>query len=924
MSNYNILFLLFIPLFSTAQNPNKKQLDHGDFDIWKTISQPHISNNGEWATYSLTIERSDPLFLINHIDSGKEYSFERGSDGQISEDNQFVIFNIKIPVDTIRAMKQRKVKKKDLPADTLGIYNLKTQILTKIPNVKKYTIPKKWSGWLVYEAKAILPEAKDSTDKKGKKKHDDFLVIKNLNNDFELNIPSGKEYVFAEKGEKILVASESKDSTFDQGVYLFDCKKSTLSPVLKSKGVYKSLCFDQEGSQAAFLGDLDTTKTEVRPYHLYYWNDKKKEAQQLVDNQHKMLPKDWIVSEFNKLRFSENKERLFFGITPPPILKDTTLLEEDIVNVEVWSWNDARLHTQQQSQLTKDKEQSYTCFWNISINKFVQLADPEVSEINMDKDGDIAYAVGSTREPYLKSASWEGFPEYRDMYLINMETGTKNKFAHKIKGSPRISPAGKFVYWFNAIDTVWQTYNTATSQTNTVTDNRTAKFYDELNDRPMLPDSYGNMGWTKDDKKFLVHDRFDIWIIDPTNMENPKRLTKGRESQTRYRYIRTDPEEKYIDPANELLLSLFEENTKRSGFAKVRFDGKGQSLIVAEGIRYTSRPQKARDADRFLFTKEDFQTYPNLLVTDRTFQNAKQISDANPQQSQYSWGSIEMYEWLSSDGQKLQGLLVKPENFDPNKKYPMIVNFYERSSDGLHRHRAPYPHRSTINYAFYASRGYVIFNPDVVYKVGYPGESAENSVISGTTALIREGFIDKDRIGLQGHSWGGYQIAHLITRTNLFRCAEAGAPVVNMFSAYGGIRWKSGLSRMFQYENTQSRIGGTIWDQHVRYLENSPIFYADKIETPVLILHNDKDGAVPWYQGIEFFVAMRRLNKPAWLLNYNDEPHWPLKRQNRLDFNIRMQQFFDYYLMGESIPLWMERGVPAVEKGIRQGLELRE
>ena len=206
----------------------------------------------------------------------------------------------------------------------------------------------------------------------------------------------------------------------------------------------------------------------------------------------------------------------------------------------------------------------------------------------------------------------------------------------------------------------------------------------------------------------------------------------------------------------------------------------------------------------------------------------KQISDANPQQSEYSWGSIELYEWLSSDGQKLQGLLVKPENFDPNKKYPMIVNFYERSSDGLHRHRAPYPHRSTINYSFYTSRGYVIFNPDVVYKVGYPGESAENAVISGTTALIREGFIDKNRIGLQGHSWGGYQIAHLITRTNLFRCAEAGAPVVNMFSAYGGIRWGSGLSRMFQYENTQSRIGGTIWDQHVRYLENSPLFYADK------------------------------------------------------------------------------------------------
>jgi dipeptidyl aminopeptidase/acylaminoacyl peptidase len=924
MPKYFILLFFLLPFLGVAQNPDKKQLDHTDFDVWKTISQPHISNDGKWVTYSLTTERSDPHFYIKHIDSGKEYSFERGIDGQISEDNQFVVFNIQIPVDSIRAMTQRKVKKKDLPADTLGIYNLKTHSLIKIPNVKKYSIPEKWSGWIVYEAKAIQPEAKDSTDKKDKKKPEDFIVIKDLTSEFELNIPLGKEYVFAEKGEKILLSSESKDSTSDQGVYLFDCKNSTLKPLFKSKGDYKSLCFDQDGTQAAFLGDLDTTKTKIRPYHLYYWNTKKSKAQVLVDNQHQILPKDWIVSEFNKLRFSENNERLFFGISPLPILKDTTLLEEDIVNVEVWSWNDPRLHTQQQSQLNKDKEQSYTCVWNISKNKFAQLADPEVPEINMDKDGNVNFAVGMALEPYLKSSSWEGFPEYRDMYLINMETGVKKKFANKIKGSARISPAGKFVYWFNAVDTVWQTYNTATSQTNTVTNNQITKFYDELNDRPMLPDSYGNLGWTKDDKMFLIYDRYDIWIIDPTNKEQPKRLTKGRESQTSYRYIRTDPEEIYIDPSKELLLSLFDENTKQSGFAKVRFDGKNQSLVIREDMQYSTRPQKAKNADRFLFTKEDFQTFPNLLVADQTFQNAKQISNANPQQFEYSWGSVEIYEWLSSDGQKLQGLLVKPENFDPNKKYPMIVNFYERNSDGLHRHRAPYPHRSTINYAFYVSRGYVIFNPDVVYKVGYPGESAENSVISGTTALINEGFIDKDRIGLQGHSWGGYQIAHLITRTNLFRCAEAGAPVVNMFSAYGGIRWGSGLSRMFQYENTQSRIGGTIWDQHVRYLENSPIFYADKIETPVLILHNDKDGAVPWYQGIEFFVAMRRLNKPAWLLNYNDEPHWPLKRQNRLDFNIRLQQFFDYYLMDKPMPVWMDRGVPALEKGIRQGLELKE
>jgi dipeptidyl aminopeptidase/acylaminoacyl peptidase len=298
------------------------------------------------------------------------------------------------------------------------------------------------------------------------------------------------------------------------------------------------------------------------------------------------------------------------------------------------------------------------------------------------------------------------------------------------------------------------------------------------------------------------------------------------------------------------------------------------------------------------------------------------ISDANPQQKNYNWGTNQLVKWTSLEGKEITGMLVKPENFDPSKKYPMIVNFYEKSSDRLHRHIAPSPGRSTINYSFYTSRGYVIFNPDVHYKIGYPGESAYNCVIPGIETLLKKGFIDKDNIGVQGHSWGGYQIAHLVTKTNIFKAAESGAPVVNMISAYGGIRWWTGLSRQFQYEHTQSRIGGTPWEYPQRYLENSPIFNLDKVNTPLLIMHNDADGHVPWYQGIEFFVGLRRLGKPSWLLNYNGEPHWPLKHQNRKDFNIRLAQFFDYYLKGAKKPIWMQRGVPAIEKGINQGYEL--
>ena len=300
----------------------------------------------------------------------------------------------------------------------------------------------------------------------------------------------------------------------------------------------------------------------------------------------------------------------------------------------------------------------------------------------------------------------------------------------------------------------------------------------------------------------------------------------------------------------------------------------------------------------------------------------RRVSDANPQQKDYLWGSAELVEWTSNDGVELQGMLFKPDGFDPADEYPMLVYFYERMSDGLYAWRTPRPGSSSVSVPFYVSRGYVVFIPDIPYEIGYPGESALDAVVPGVLGILDDGYVDRDRIGVQGHSWGGYQIAYMITKTNLFAAAEAGAPVSNMTSAYGGIRWQTGMSRMFQYEQTQSRIGGSLWEATSEYLHNSPLFYADKIRTPLLMMHNDDDGAVPWYQGIELFVALRRLHKPAWLLNYNGEGHGLSRNANRKDWALRMQQFFDHYLQDAPAPVWMEKGIAAVDKGRTLGTEL--
>jgi dipeptidyl aminopeptidase/acylaminoacyl peptidase len=299
------------------------------------------------------------------------------------------------------------------------------------------------------------------------------------------------------------------------------------------------------------------------------------------------------------------------------------------------------------------------------------------------------------------------------------------------------------------------------------------------------------------------------------------------------------------------------------------------------------------------------------------------VSDINPQQKEYRWGTAELFSWKATHNTRLEGLLYKPENFDPKHKYPMLVYYYERNSDYLHRYTPPQPSRSIINPAYCVSNGYLVFIPDIRYRVGHPGKSAFECIVSGVRKLIRTGFVDPTRIGLQGQSWGGYQTAYLVTQTSMFRAAMAGAPVSNMTSAYGGIRPEAGMSRMSLYEKNQSRIGGTLWEKRDLFIENSPIFFADKVTTPLLIMANDNDGQVPWYQGIELFTALRRLGKQTWMLTYNGEAHNLLQRKNTKDLSIRMMQFFDHFLKDAPIPVWMKEGVPAINKGKTMGVEVR-
>jgi dipeptidyl aminopeptidase/acylaminoacyl peptidase len=516
---------------------------------------------------------------------------------------------------------------------------------------------------------------------------------------------------------------------------------------------------------------------------------------------------------------------------------------------------------------------------------------------------------------------WESSPVRYDMWLIDIISGTPKKLKTNIRANIRPSPAGKYIYWYNYTDSSFYSYELKTEKEFKLTNPRTIICYNELNDVPNIAPPYPVAGWLKDDNAFLIYDRYDIWSLDPSAKNEPVNLTlNGRKNRVTYRLININYDNEYIDPSEMQYLSAFNEVSKESAFYRINLQKPGNPEFLTGGNYSLGTPIKARNADAVIFTKETFELFPDYEISDLSFSKSKRLTDANPQQKDFLWGSSpELLTWFSLDGKEIKGLLYKPAGFDPSKKYPMIVNFYEKSSDEMYRHRIPEPHRSTIDYHYYTSNGYLVFNPDVHYVDGYPGQSAYNCVMPGIMHIIEKGFVDEKHIGAQGHSWGGYQVAYLATRSDLFAAIESGAPVVNMYSAYGGIRWETGLNRSFQYEREQSRIGATIWEAPHLYWENSPLFAIEKVSTPILIMANDKDGHVPWWQGIEFFIALRRLGKPSWLLNYTGEPHWPLKLPNKKDFQIRMSQFFGHYLKGEPMPRWMKEGIPATEKDFTYG-----
>lgn len=874
----------------------KPPLDYSALTSFPEIASADISNNGKYLLYVVNNIGSGSGLLVCSSDNTFKKEF-RGPAGFFfnaifSEDNSRVIFMI--------------------PGDSLCILELLTKKELYIPHCQSFKIAKDGNGeWLAYQL--VSKE----------------LILYNLFSEKQEQYPRVEDYLFADSGKLLLLENRSRiDSNATSNLYWVNLTDGKAISIWQGKNA-GGFVFNKTENQLAFIAEANN---HGQPENEIWCYQTGMDSARLCVNRETAGFEEGFSVENAELRFSGDGRRLFFKESKTQNIPK----QEESASVDIWSYKDQFLQSEQLANLKASR--SFLAVVNLNDNKVTRLEqerDKSSFNANLNEGGNDDYLLVETNVN-----SWEGYrlPNERpDVYLVNTRNGSRKCIRHKaLNAEFRFSPGGRYVYWYDTEKGAYFTYNIQSGVTNNISEKLDTLILNELWDYSSPPAPYGPAVWLQNDEAILIYDRYDIWQLHPEGRTPPVNITNGfgRRNRIVLRYTYLDSKS-YIEEApvkkdKTLILCAFDEKNKDNGFFRKKLDEPGDpvQLIMLPEVFYFSAQfsfvdfsrflLKAKQADIYLLKRMSATAYPNLQIT-KDFKEFKAVSELAPQKK-YNWLTSELIHWTTFDGRPGLGLLYKPENFDPRKKYPVIFSIYERFSDGLNKFIEPSLSTGSINIPFFVSQGYLVFCPDIYYTIGEPGESAYNYVISAAEMISRKAWVNKEKIGIQGHSFGGYEVNYLITRTNLFAAAASAAGPSDLVSDCGTLKLNMLDGHTF-IEQAQPRLGASLWENQASYIKNSPIFWADKVATPLLIMHNKQDYGVSWSQGVEFFTALRRLGKRVWMLQYDNGGHVLYDDKDKLDYSIRLGQFFDYYLKEIPPPKWITDGIPASRKGIDTGFE---
>lgn len=871
----------------------KPQIDTAAFNNWSTVANPRISNNGKYFLYAINQVRSkNKTLIVKEVKGNWNRKWIGASQAIFSNDSREMYF----------------IKSKD----SLCVYSFISDSTIYISNVKSFKLfVDKQVEWLICQ---------QSNKEKG-------LMIRNLQTG-NVRIVRGVERFWLNNSSKAIIIKRHFNGDLSQQDSLFCLKTFDNQPVfIWSGNAVDDLVFNKEGNSLAFSAK-EKTDSLVRTSFWYYDVDDNHAV--LVAND-QSIKTEWNLKLDGIHFFSLDNKRLFITLKERPFPKS----EIKTIGLDIWSYNDTKLQSQQLLELLPDQIQNtYYASININDRSIVRLQneDEEIRFFFNSTRDDIA-VITKTNGGDKSEWNWNGASK-PSFYIVSTITGIKKELP--LSYPYTLSPGGKYLIGTDSHVELMSNNFISYELTSGKTCNITQSLSIPLNENEVFGASslmhrdLRIVSWIENDQAAIISDKYDLWKIDPSGKKRPINLTNGIGRANKIVFRISGGQEIYgklISGKGKYLLSAFDKKNKNQGFYRIDFAKSiNPEMLTMSPYFYSeffdiTSPLKARDVDIYIIERQTATTSSNYFWTD-DFKNFTELTDNHPEKN-YNWLTSELIKFKTLDGRNEVGVLYKPENFDQRKKYPLLIHYYTKKSNYLHSFLLPGVTNDEINIPWFVSRGYLVFTPDIQYKLGETGLSAYNTIVAAAKYLSNFNWVDPKKIGIQGHSFGGFETNYIISHTDVFAAAMSSSGFCDLISAYGDIT--SSGSQFFRSwaEVGQGKIANTLWEKPDLYVTNSPIFKANKVTTPLLMMNNKKDGIVNFSQGVEFFTALRRLGKKVWMLQYDGGDHSLIpESKEAMDYNLRITQFFDHYLKDAFAPRWMLDGVPAKLKGIETGLEL--
>ena len=908
--------------------------DYGQFEsLFMSRDFGGLSPDGKWLAYGINRSNRNNELRVTNLADGNTKTAAFATQPVFSSDSRWVAYAI-----GYSEAQEEKMRKDKKPIHRkLGLMNLSTGEQIVIESVESFAFSPNGAYLALRKYPPEKSEKKDGPDAAAKTEDEDTpgaeLMLRLLSSGRDTSFGNVSEFAWQDlpkTGTLLAMAIHSEDKT-GNGVQLFNTENSSVRVLDSSSSVYSGLVWRRDSSDLAVLRSKSDDHREGPTQCALAWTHlgQSSEASHVYDpTTDKKFAAGMRTVGFQQPSWSSDGEIVFLGLAKwedkiEAPKKDASKNDADAKDskapgkdkdqdsdepaaVAIWNSRDVEVMPKQKLNAKNDRHKNMLAAWHLQGGELVQLGKDLDEHIEPLKHQPVA--VADNWSAYAMDRSI-GRPA-ADVYLVNLSTGERTKIQERLNDDYYLdaSPAGKYLLYFHD-DNYW-TVNTSTRAVVNITKSIPTTFVDRESDYTIKQKpAFGVAGWTKDDSSVILYDKFDLWQVSPDGGHSTK-LTDGAAEQVRHRYVRLNPRDEFIDAEKPLYLSLFGIWTKKSGFARLTSGASGsfteEHLVWLD--KNVNQLAKAKDADVFEYVQQSFTDSPNVFIGGSDLKNPKRATDTNPFQNNYAWGHEELIEYRNSRGERLQGALYYPAGYDSSKKYPMVVYMYEKLSDGLHQYSAP-SERNYYNAGAVTSHGYFMLEPDIAFRPRDPGVSVVDCVTSAVKRVMQMGVVDPKRIGVMGHSWGGFDSVYLATHTtNFFAAAVAGAPITDLISNYGNHHWSSGIAETDHIETGQQRMDVPLYEDLQAYIRNSAVFGVQNMTTPLMIEVGDSDGTVFYHQGVELYNIARRAKKNVVLLEYAGEDHGLRKKANQIDYQHRIFEWFGHYLKDEQAAAWITNG----------------